>query len=104
MISFYASLLRDQLICIVYLTGCNPLIIEVLDPCEFSHVTTSLRSSVVELDWLLLLMIKLRSQAQFPWREWKATHLNPWACRVRLTVAEPLHYPRKLARAVRIVD
>lgn len=42
-----------------------------------------------------------RSQMLYPWREWKASHLNPWGHRARLAVSQPLHYPRKLARALR---
>jgi SAM-dependent methyltransferase len=83
---------------------CRALGLEVLGPCKSSHAIMYRRTSVAEPDWPRLRAMELHSKRLFPWREWKARHLNSWARRVRLTVAEPLHYPRKLARAVRIVD
>jgi SAM-dependent methyltransferase len=83
---------------------CQVLGLEVLGPCDGSHATIYRRTSVVEHDWSRLRAMERRSQRLFPWREWKAKHLSPWGQRARLAMTRPLHYPRKLALAVRAVD
>ncbi len=80
---------------------CHALGLEVLGPCEGSHATIYRRMYVVEPDWPRLRAMERRSQQLFPWREWKSSHLSPWGQRARLAVTQPLHYPRKLARALR---
>jgi SAM-dependent methyltransferase len=77
---------------------CRALGLEVLGSCEGSHATIYRRSTVMAPDWKQLRTMDSRSQRLFPWRQWKATHLNPWGHRARLAVAHPLHYPRKLLR------
>jgi SAM-dependent methyltransferase len=80
---------------------CRALGLEVLGPCEGSHATTYRRTKVMEPDWSRLRAMERRSQLLFLWREWKVSHVSPWGQRVRLAVSHPLHYPRKLARALR---
>lgn len=80
---------------------CRALGLEVLGPCTGSHATIYRRTHVMEPDWPRLRDMERRSQQLFPWREWKANHLSPWGQRARLAVTQPLHYPRKLARALR---
>lgn len=80
---------------------CRALGLEVLGPCSGSHATIYRRTQVVEPDWPRLRAMEHRSQMLYPWREWKASHLSPWGHRARLAVSQPLHYPRKLARALR---
>jgi 2-polyprenyl-6-hydroxyphenyl methylase/3-demethylubiquinone-9 3-methyltransferase len=83
---------------------CRALGLDVLGPCTGSHATIYRRTHVVEPDWPRLRAMERRSQQLFPWREWKASHLSPWGQRARLAVTQPLHYPRKLARALRAAD
>lgn len=80
---------------------CHALGLEVLGPCEGSHATIYRRTHVVEPDLPRLRAMERRSQQLFPWREWKASHLSPWGQRARVAMTQPLHYPRKLARALR---
>ncbi len=80
---------------------CRALGLEVLGPCTGSHATIYRRTHVMEPDWPRLRAMERRSQMLFPWREWKASHLSPWGQRARLAVTQPLHYPRKLSRALR---
>ena len=80
---------------------CRALGLEVLGPCDGSHATIYRRTQMVEPDWARLRAMERRSQQLFPWREWKASHLSPWRQRARVAMTQPLHYPRKLARALR---
>lgn len=80
---------------------CRALGLEVVGPCNGSHATIYRRAQVVAPDWPRLRALERRSQHLFPWREWKDRHLSPWSHRARLAVAQPLHYPRKLVRAMR---
>jgi ubiquinone/menaquinone biosynthesis C-methylase UbiE len=83
---------------------CQALGLQVLGPCEGSHATIYQRVNQVNPDWPRLREMERRSQLLFPWREWKAKRLNPWGQRAKLAATQPLHYPRKLGRAMRIVD
>jgi len=79
---------------------CEALGLEVLGPCEGSHATIYRRTQVLQPDWPRLRSMEQRSQRLFPWREWRTQHITPWRTRAQLAVAHPLHYPRKLLRAV----
>jgi SAM-dependent methyltransferase len=83
---------------------CRALGLDVLGPCEGSHATIYRRTQVMDPDWSRLRAMERRSQLLFLWREWKASHLSPWGQRARLAVSQPLHYPQKLARALRAAD
>ena len=78
---------------------CQALGLEVLGPCEGSHATLYRRSQVLEPDWPRLRAMERRSQRWFPWRKWRARHINPWSHRARIALTNPLHYPRKLLNA-----
>jgi 2-polyprenyl-3-methyl-5-hydroxy-6-metoxy-1,4-benzoquinol methylase len=80
---------------------CRALGLEVVGPCKGSHATIYRRTHVMEPDWSRLRAMERRSQQLFPWREMKAIYLSPWVQRARLAVTQPLHYPRRLARALR---
>lgn len=79
---------------------CQALGLEVLGPCEGSHATIYRRAQLLQPDWPRLRSMERRSQRLFPWREWRTQHITPWRTRAQLAVAHPLHYPRKLLRAV----
>ncbi|MFU8884464.1 MAG: class I SAM-dependent methyltransferase [Cyanobacteriota bacterium] len=81
-------------------TFCQVLGLEVLGPCEGSHATIYRRTQVLHPDWPRLRAMERSSQRLFPWREWRTQHLTPWRTRAQLAVTRPLHYPRKLLRAV----
>jgi hypothetical protein len=83
---------------------CQALGLQVLGPCEGSHATIYQRVNQVNPDWPRLRKMEHRSQLLFPLREWKAKRLTPWGQRAKLAATQPLHYPRKLGRVMRIVD
>ncbi|QPN65915.1 bifunctional 2-polyprenyl-6-hydroxyphenol methylase/3-demethylubiquinol 3-O-methyltransferase UbiG [Synechococcus sp. CBW1006] len=80
---------------------CRALGLKVLGPCEGSHATIYRRTRVLEPNWRRLRAMERRSRRLFPWRQWRSRHLSPWGHRVRVAIAHPLHYPRKLRNAVR---
>jgi hypothetical protein len=81
---------------------CRALGLEVLGHCTGSHATIYRRTHAMEPDWPRPRAMERRSQHLFTWREWKASHLSQWGQRARIAVTQPLHYPRKLAHALRV--
>jgi 2-polyprenyl-3-methyl-5-hydroxy-6-metoxy-1,4-benzoquinol methylase len=81
---------------------CRALGLEVLGPCEGSHATIYRRSIVVEPDWVRLRAMERRSQRSFILRVVRTEYLGPWGSRAALALTQPLHYPRKLLRSLKI--
>ena len=79
---------------------CQAMGLDALVPCEGSHATIYRRAQIHQPDWPRLRAMEQRSQRFFPSREWQTRHLTPWRTRAQLAVTHPLHYPRKLLKAV----
>ena len=79
---------------------CSAMGLELIGSCEGSHATIYRRSQLLELNWQNLRAMEVRSRQLFPWREWRARHLGLWGRRLWVALAHPLHYPRKLIKAV----
>lgn len=83
---------------------CRSLGLAVIGSCDGSLATVYKRVHLVQPDWQHLRRMELRSQRLFPWRQrysrYLYPHLHPWMIRSRLALSEPLHYPRKVIKAL----